>query len=189
MYYLTKSKNIPMKPCFSKQGFFFLITFLNCLICNNVYAASQGKLGIQSSGSIEISVTIHQSLNAISPNEVLLHDNIKNNLTTSKPFCITNHGYDKNASVPYNLIVDRLESYNTDTNNLPFNIFLEDKENKTLLTSGTKLSEQSVLYNNEDMLSNCMATGTKLSIEKKPTVKNTLQPNTTGLLLLLVSPF
>jgi hypothetical protein len=177
-YTTTLFGNI-LDRCLSIHLFYHIIVILICLACNSVDAASQGKRGIQSSATVEISVTIHQTLNAIS----------ENNLTTKKPFCIANHGYEKNASVPYNLIVDRLESYDSDKNTLPFNIFLADKENKKLLTNGTKISKQSDLNINNDIVNNCVASGAQLLIEKKYNAKSALQSNTSGLLLLLVSPF
>ncbi|MFK7815297.1 MAG: hypothetical protein AB8B92_03095 [Gammaproteobacteria bacterium] len=158
------------------------------LAYNPVYAASQGKLGTQSTATVEISVTIHQSLNAISPNEILLGNSVQNNLTTSKPFCITNNGYGRDTNVPYELIVDRLESSNTDIDRLPFSIFLEDKSNKRLLTKGAKIAKRSNLKNNNSTYKKCAETGTKLSI-KNNYPNNVSQPNTAGLLLLLVSPY
>lgn len=158
------------------------------LICNPVHGASQGKFGTQSTATTEISVTIHQSLSTISPNELLLSNIIGNNLTTSKPFCITNNGYENNASVPYTLIVDRLEPINADLTRLPFNIFLKDKNNKQLLSYGTTITKQSNLKSNKNIINDCIETGTQLSIENNNNTNNTQPSDTAGLLLLLVSP-
>ncbi len=171
--------------CLSKH---ILYCIMAVLAYNPVYAASQGKLGIQSTATTEISVTVHQSLNAISPNEILLGKKIENSLTASKPFCIANNGYKKNVNVPYELIVDRIESSNTGIDRLPFSIFLEDKYTKKRLTKGTKIVKRSNLKTNRNIYNDCMDTGAKLSIKSNHS-KDTLKPNTAGLLLLLVSPY
>ncbi len=177
-----------------KLNIIYSIKYLLCgmiaiFICNSTHAASQGKFGTQSSGTVEISVTIHQSINTISPNEILLNNTIGNNLATSKPFCITNNGYNKNTSVPYHLIIDRLEPINSDLNRLPFDIFLKDKNNKQLLTSGTTLSKQSYLKSNENIFNDCILAGTQISIEHNHDEIIKQQSDTAGLLLLLVSPY
>lgn len=184
-HHLINTIRTMKSKCSSKHLIYCIIV---ALTYNPVYAASQGKLGTQSTATVEISVTIHQSLNAISPNEMLLGNSIQNNLTISKPFCITNNGYERNTNVPYELIVEKLESSNTDIHKLPFSIFLEDKNNKRLLTKGMKISKRSNLKNNNNIYKKCAETGTKLSI-KNNDPNNASQPNTAGLLLLLVSPY
>lgn len=180
------SKQFKLDKLYYLTSYLFVCVLLN-LSSSVVHAASQGKAGTQSTASVEISVTVNQSLTTVSPNEILLSNSIQKYLSTSKPFCIANNGFEKNASVPYELIVDRLEPFNANLDRLPFNIFLEDKNNKQLLTSGTKIAKQSNLKTNENLLEDCAKTGTQLSIENNNS-KNTLQPNSAGLMLLLVSP-
>ncbi|MDH3608598.1 MAG: hypothetical protein OEQ24_05055 [Gammaproteobacteria bacterium] len=164
------------------------------LLGNVVHAASQGKLGTQSIASVEILVTVNQSLSAISPNELLLNNFNQTNLTVNKPFCIAHNGFDKNASVPYELIVDRLVSINENQHSLPFNIFLEDKDKNTnkskhLLKNGITIAKQSNLSSSKELLNECVSTGAQLSIEKNNSAKKAASvPKTAGLLILLISP-
>ena len=171
---------------------YFLACVLAVPLCNAANAASQGKLGTQSTASVEISVTVNQSLSTMSPNELLLNTSNQARLTTTKPFCIAHNGSNKNASVPYELIVDSLVAPNKNPHTLPFNIYLEDKntnKNKQLLTEGTTITKQSRLSRDEQLVNKCASTGTQLSIEKNYSAENTSPASeTAGLLILLIRP-
>jgi len=171
---------------------YLFICVLATQLCNVVNAASQGKLGTQSTASVEISVTVNQSLSAVSPNELLLNYSNQTRLTTNKPFCIAHNGLNKNASVPYELIVDSLAPANENQHTLPFNIYLEDKNtniSKQLLTNGTALAKQSRLRTSEHLINDCANSGTQLSIEKNNYTENAaLHSEATGLLILLIRP-
>ncbi|QMU61512.1 MAG: hypothetical protein GKR92_07295 [Gammaproteobacteria bacterium] len=171
---------------------FLFVCILIFQIFNVAHAASQGKLGTESTASVEIAVTVNQSLSAVSPNELLLNNFNQSGLTANKPFCIAHNGFNKNASVPYELIVDRLIPVNEKQHSLPFNIYLEDKnsnKSKQLLIKGTALSKHSSLKTSDNLISDCSNTGAQLLIEKNNTIKKTaLQSNAAGLLILVVSP-
>lgn len=171
---------------------YFLTCVLAVQLCNVANAASQGKLGTQSTASVEISVTVNQSLSTVSPNELLLNTSSQAGLTTNKPFCIAHNGFNKNASVPYELIVDSLVAPNEKSHTLPFNIYLEDKntdKNKQLLTEGTTITKQSRLSRGEQLVNECASTDAQLSIEKNYSAENTPSASeTAGLLILLVRP-
>ena len=187
------SKHLKLKKLYYLAKYLFGCVLL-ILLGNVVHAASQGKLGTQSITSVEILVTVNQSLSAISPNELLLNNSNQTNLTVNKPFCIAHNGFDKNASVPYELIVDRLVSINENQHSLPFNIFLEDidkntNKSKHMLKNGTKIAKQSNLNSSKELLNECVSTGAQLSIEKNNSAKKAASvPDTAGVLILLVSP-
>ena len=187
------SKHLKLKKLYYLVKYLFGCVLL-ILLGNVVHAASQGKLGTQSIASVEILVTVNQSLSAISPNELLLNNFNQTNLTVNKPFCIAHNGFDKNASVPYELIVDRLVSINENQHSLPFNIFLEDKDKNTnkskhLLKNGITIAKQSNLSSSKELLNECVSTGAQLSIEKNNSAKKAASvPKTAGLLILLISP-
>ena len=157
---------------------------------NISHAASQGKLGRQSSASIGISVQVNQSLTADSPDELLLSQN------KSKPLCVMHNGYTQNATVPYELKVDEIKVldqtnyiHNNNLDTLPFNIILIDKQ-KQQLTPGISLFQQTGLSTSDLHKQDCQETGMQLSLEMTADHKNSLntQVNSTGLLILLVSP-
>ncbi len=189
------SKHLKLKKLYYLAKYLFGCVLL-ILLGNVVHAASQGKLGTQSIASVEILVTVNQSLSAISPNELLLNNSNQTNLTVNKPFCIAHNGFDKNASIPYELIVDRLVSINENQHSLPFNIFLEDKDkdkntnkSKHLLKNGITIAKQSNLSSSKELLNECVSTGAQLSIEKNNSAKKAASvPKTAGLLILLISP-
>ena len=187
------SKQLKLNKLYYLAKYLFVCVLL-ILLGNVVHAASQGKLGTQSIASVEILVTVNQSLSAISPNELLLNNFNQTNLTVNKPFCIAHNGFDKNASVPYELIVDRLVSINENQHSLPFNIFLEDKDKNTnkskhLLKNGITIAKQSNLSSSKELLNECVSTGAQLSIEKNNSAKKAASvPKTAGLLILLISP-
>lgn len=170
---------------------YLLASILVSLLSNTAYAASQGKLGIQSSASVDISVTVNQSLSAVSPNELMLNNSNQNG-SASMPFCIAHQGFKKKASVPYELVVDSLVSPHKDQQTLPYKIYLEDKnksKNKLLLNSGTTISKQSTLNISEQVIDECANNGLKLSIEKFTNEnKDTSKTAAVGLMILLVSP-
>lgn len=171
---------------------YLIVCVLLLLLGNVVHAASQGKLGTQSTASVEISVTVNQSLSAVSPNELLLNNSSQASLSSHKPFCIAHHGLHKNASVPYELIVDSLTPSNENQHVLPYNVFLEDNssnKNKQLLTNGTTIAKQSNLSSSKELLLDCANSGVRLSIEKNYSAEKTASiPKAAGLLILLVSP-
>jgi hypothetical protein len=178
------------------------ILFIALLVTTNTLydisnAASQGELGKRSSGSIEISVHVNQTLSAISPEELILNQATSSDLHTFKPFCVMHHGYSENAKVPYELTVADLtmpQQYINSTKisgiNFPYNIFLVDKasaNNKLLLSPGMSLLKQSTLGSRVQINNDCANSGAYLSIEMTHSFTNTehIPPS---LLLLLVSP-
>ena len=185
------SKQLKLNKLYYLAKYLFVCMLL-ILLGNVVNAASQGKFGTQSTASVEISVTVNQSLSTVSPNELLLNNSNQTNLTVNKPFCIAHNGFDKNASIPYELIVDQLVSANENQHSLPFNIFLEDKnanKSKHLLKNGTTIAKQSSLSSSKELLNECISTGAQLSIEKNYSAKKAASvPDTAGVLILLVSP-
>lgn len=185
------SRQLRLNKLYYLASYFFACVLL-ILLGNVVHAASQGKLGTQSTASVEISVTVNQSLSAVSPNELLLNYSNRASLRSDKPFCIAHNGLNKNASVPYELIVDSLTSSNKNQHALPYNIYLEDKytnKSKHLLTNGTTIAKQSNLSSSKELLNECANSGVRLSIEKNYSAKNTASSlKSAGLLILLVSP-
>ncbi len=169
---------------------YLFASLLLSLLFNVTNAASQGTLGKSSSASVEISITVNQSLRAVSPTELMLNSTNASK-PTSKPFCIAHHGFKNNSSVPYELVVDNLVSGNKDQQNpLPYKIYLEDKdENKQLLNNGTKVARQSTLNLSEEVVEQCSENGLRISIEEYNNTKNDVFSRTTaGLMILLVSP-
>lgn len=184
-----------MKHSAIQSNFYYLkkyvfVVFLVCLFFNSANGASQGKLGNQSSASVDVSVTVNQSLRTVSANELIL-DSTKQNQSSSMPFCIAHNGFKKNASVPYELIVDSVSSPNKDLHALPYKLYLEDKNtSKLLLNNRTTIAKQSTLYLSEEIVSDCAEYGLKLSIEKNNTTKKEVSgTSTVGLMILLVSPY
>ncbi len=175
-----------------------LFISLNCVICIG-HAASQGKLGKQSSASIDISVQINQTLTTVHPEELILNQTTLSNNRTFKPFCVAHHGYSQNASVPYELKVDDLkipqQNLNTSQNKIitsPYNIYIEDKNsfnNRLRLSAGMSLFKQSVLSLSDQITKECENSGVHLAIELTDSLKSINQkPISPGLLILLVSP-
>ncbi len=188
--YHSSSQNSSIKSYYLLT--YLLVSLLVCLLSNTANAASQGKLGIQSSASVDISVTVNQSLNAVSPNELLLNSS-NHSGSTSMPFCIAHHGFKKKSSVPYSLSVDSLDTLHQDSHTLPYKIYLEGKntnKNKLLLRSGTTITQQSTLKISPQVVHDCAENGLKLSIEKnRNTKKGVLTTTAPGLMILLVSPY
>ncbi len=167
-----------------------LVGLLVSLSFHVVDAASQGKLGTHSSASIEISVTVNQSLHTVSPKELILNSANKS-AQTSMPFCIAHHGVNKNSSVPYELIVTSpATSSKGQQASLPYKIYLEDKnKNKQLLNDGTTVAQQSTLTINEEIVAQCSDNGQRLLIEKNNSIKkDVFSTASAGLMILLVSP-
>ncbi len=189
MYY--SSKQLKLNKLYYQVKCLFVCVLL-ILLSNVAHAASQGKLGIQSTASVEISVTVNQSLSAVSPNELLLNNSSQASLNSHKPFCIAHHGLHKNASVPYELIVNSLTTSYKNQHDIPYNIYLEDKntnKSKQLLTNGTAIAKQSNLSRSKELLLDCAKSGVRLSIEKNYSIEKTASiPKAAGLLILLVSP-
>ena len=178
---------------------FFTLVFI-AAIFNFANAASQGKLGNRSSASVEISVQINQSLNAISPNEILLNQ-AKSGHANFKPFCVMHKGYAQNASVPYELKVDALTMPNTIDNTSinnkdtsGFNVYIKDKQSANQiqrLTPGTSILKQSDLRYSAMHQQDCLDSGVQLSLEMSAKAANEMaqgKNNSSGLLILLVSP-
>ena len=182
-YYLNKSFYI-LK--------YLLVSLLVSLLSNFTNATSQGKLGIQSSASIDISVMVTQSLSTVTPTELLLND-CNNCESTSMPFCIAHHGLKEGSSVPYSLSVDSLEPSHQESRTLPYKIYLEDKDtkrNKLLLHSGTVITKQSTLNVSKKVINECAENGMKLSIEMDVTAKKSVPTSASaGLMILLASPY
>ena len=172
---------------------FNCFVLLTLFVCTSgvSFAASQGKIGKLSSASVDISVTVNQTLNTQSPNELLL--NPYNNFETksSKPFCIAHHGFHPNATIPYEIKVDNLLSTNS-SDDFAYKVFLEDENvlnNKLHLETGTAVPKQSKLRINQDLQQKCAESGQSLSIELSEKYSNnyTNQPSP-GLLILMVAP-
>lgn len=160
---------------------------------NSSYAASQGKLGKQSSASVQISVHVNQSLSTTGPEEILLNQNKTN------PLCIMHNGYEQNASVPYELKVSEIKmltnSHMNDeatTSSTPtLDIYLEDQKSnkqKYQLSPGLSLFNQTRL--NRNQYQDCQKNGMQLSVEIASDFMHAAnqQNYSAGLLILLVSP-
>lgn len=165
------------------------------MFTNPTEAATDGKLNSHSSGSIDISITVNQTLQTISPSEFIVEDkSFTNKQNSIKPFCVAHHGFGHETSVPYQLIVDEIKLANKDQNNhfLPFDIILEDKyyqRSKQRLVRGMTIAKQSKLKISDDLSEECATNGLSLSIEKNAKSNKTLsQASATALLFLLVSP-
>ncbi|MEM7401357.1 MAG: hypothetical protein AAF304_05345, partial [Pseudomonadota bacterium] len=174
------------------EYFALLIVLVSAAIFTSVAeAADQGKLGKSSSASVEISVTVNQTLRSVSPDELIL----SNNLTTksTEPFCVTHHGYNKHANVPYDLIVDNIKTANNQSDNqvMPFNVYLVDQKkrnSKQHLTRGVSISTQSNLSISKNTQSACANSGLQLTIEENDLEDNTSDTNSVGIMVLLLSP-
>ncbi len=167
------------------------IVFLIASFSGTCLAASQGSLGKTSSGSVEISVHVSQTLNTVSPNELLLNQSSNSLNKNSKPFCIAHYGFNQNAGVPYKLKVDNLFSAKSN-DAFPYKVYLEDNhsfKNKLPLAVGMSVPKQSNITISKDLQQECVASGLSLSIEMSEKHKNNspeqLHP---GLMLLMVEP-
>jgi hypothetical protein len=168
-----------------------LAVFYNqfCFV-NDCFSASQGTLGKQSSASIEISVHINQTLNTISPNELLLNQSKGLITNNSKPLCVANQGFSEGAIVPYELKIDELTTPNQHTSS-SYNVFLEDKSSfeKLALVKGMSIATQSAIEMNKSVFEECKKSGLALSIEMNHEnhFSNAYEAFP-GLLILMVSP-
>jgi len=180
--------------------FFYALVAAITIHISSAEAARDGSLSSSSSASINISVTINQSLKTISPTELLL-DRASSKGNSNKPFCVAHHGFDQDASVPYKLVVDEIKPSNntidttadtTADTTLPFDIILEDREiknSKQKLVDGMSFEKQSRLTINNFLNNKCTTHGLALTIEKnKNNNKKHIPTNSTALLFLLVSP-
>ena len=154
------------------------------------YAASQGKLGKTSTGTVNIAVHVNQSFSSFVPNELVLNnDSIKNKI--SKPFCIAHMGFTHKIPVPYELEVLNFEIQNSNSaeQNI-YNVYWKNSE-KSLqqLTPGINIQSQSALSHSDEIHQNCIDSGNqlvlKLNKQLSESFEGNLQP---GLLILMVSP-
>lgn len=185
-FFFNKSKRI----FFNYETIAKLVSFFLLLITSVAFscasAATQGKLGKSSTASIGISVHVNQSLIAVSPDELLLHQ------TTSekKQFCVRHFGYKLNSTVPYELKVDEISTAHNKNPTLPLKVFLEYNqsiEQKQLLTQGKTFYNQSEYSINGSV--NCQDKGMNLSLEIANQNANIeKQGDTVGVMILLVSP-
>ena len=170
---------------------YFVLIILFVCTSGTGFAASQGKIGKSSSGSVDISVTVNQTLSTLSPNELLLNPSNNFETKSSKPFCIAHHGFHQNAMIPYELKVDKLLSTNSN-DTLAYKVFLEDEgalNSKLHLETGTAVPKQSKLSSNQDLQKKCAETGQLLSIEMNEKHSNNhTNPPSPGLLILMVAP-
>lgn len=157
----------------------------------NVFAATKGELSSRSSASTEISVTVPQTFNAVSPSELLL------NKADSETFCVGHHGFSQNANVPYSLIVDDIitsdqtqQSHEKQT--LAYDIYLQEKNSATdkqQLTPGMTIDMQSSKNIGKQLANECENTGLNLTLAENHSKKSGADGNNNlGLLVLLVSP-
>ena len=167
------------------------LTMAIFLLASFADAADQGELGKTSKASIDISVTVNQTLNTISPTELLLNDFQTAN--SAIPFCVAHHGYSQNAHVPYELIVDSFTTVNNTTSKrtLPFNVFLQKKNNqksKKQLIQGVSISSESNLKVSENLKSSCLNSGMQLHIEENILEQNSSNTDSLGVMVLVISP-
>ena len=172
--------------------------FLRCLFFTIVLlfvsiaeATDQGRLGKTSSASVDISVTVNQTLNSVSPNELLLSNKLTTNST--EPFCVTHQGYNQNARVPYELIVDSFKNANNQINKhaMPFNVYFKNENiqnSKQQLTQGLSISTQSDIKLTENIKITCADSGLQLFIEQNNLEQNSSNENSIGIMVLLISP-
>lgn len=171
----------------SLQALFIILSIVIYSAMNTANAASKGKLGTQSSASVQISVTVKQTFNAISPTELLVQDK----QSSKKSLCVAHHGFSNHASVPYKLIVDDIKVFNDtkNTNEFQHKVFLEDKNHsnsKQRLTQGMTIEKQSKLNINKNLNNDCASAGLDLSIEENSNIIG--ESGNTGLLVLMISP-
>ncbi len=169
----------------------FLLLSLLVFTSNAVLAASQGKRGKSSTASVDISVYVSQTLNTVSPSELLLDQSKILEPVNSKLFCITHHGFDQNAGVPYELKVDKISS-TLSNDSFPYKIFLEDQSSlnpKLHLAAGMTLPKQSNISTNKNLNEKCKNSGLSLSIEMNE-AHQSMSPNQIppGLMILMVGP-
>ena len=184
-------KRVPHQPSLLNSLSQFLVLAAVVIFASTAEATDQGKLGKSSSASVDISVTVNQTFNSVSPNELLLNKSLKKN--AAEPFCVAHHGYNQNANVPYELVVDDLKNANGQQSKhaMPFNVYLENKNihnSKQQLTQGVSISTQSNLRINKNLQSACANSGLQLSIEENKNVQNAFDRNSVGIMVLLVSP-
>ena len=164
----------------------FLVTSLS-----GAFAASQGKLGKSSTGSVHISIHVNQTLNTVSPSELILNQSSHSLRENSKPFCIAHNGFKQYSSVPYELIVENLSTARNNSA-FPYKLYLEDKnslDEKLHLKSGMTMPKQSRLSFNKDIQQECADSGVALTIEVSDKHKtNNLQQLDPGLMILMVGP-
>jgi len=176
--------------------FIFLCLILASNFIDSAHATTQGKLGKQSVGTVEISITVNKTFKATSPSELIL----KNTATTKnadKLFCVSHQGFSQSKNVPYDLIVDEIMLANqkhalAEKQALPFDIYLENKSStidKQILTPGMSISMISKSSISGNVENNCVNNDMHFSLGPKPSIDtSTIKPNTVGLLLLVVSP-
>ena len=181
----------PVKYSLSIAFKIFILLALLVFTSGISFAASQGNKGKTSSGSVDISVHVSQTLNTVSPNELLLNQSNNFEIGNSKPFCIAHHGFNQNAAVPYELKVDNLSSAQPN-DAFPYKVFLEDNsalESKLHLTAGISVPKQSNLSINRDIQEICAESGLSLSIEMNEEYKYSSSGEIyPGLMILMVGP-
>ena len=195
----SQPKNLKLSYRLNAKFIFiaFLIFISTTLSTTN--AATQGKLGKQSSASIEISVHVSQTLSTFSPNELLVN-RTKSDETNFRPFCVLHHGYVLDSSVPYELKVEELTVPNktngTSQNNvgtLPYRVFLEEQNSqikRQYLLPGASFNKQSKLIQSREGKQECINSGARLAIEtvsrgNQDFDKEAISP---GVLIMLISP-
>ena len=179
------------------QAALLVIVFCFLSVENKLYAASQGKLGLHSSASVDISVTVNQTLKTIAPTELFITSGRADSQDSSKPFCVKHLGNRQSAGLPYNLIVDDIKQFDKNGVTDPastkaFNLLLLNKHlstNKIKLTPGMTFSSQSKSSLNQDLVNKCSNSSLEIAVEKNGNTQNLKNVNyASGLLLLLVSP-
>ena len=170
--------------------FVALISVSNFFICKS-FAAEQGTLGSRSTASIEISVQINQTFTTIHPGELVLTSVNSVSSKSSQPFCVVNHGYGENASIPYELIVETI-SVQTDKETPIYNVYLSESDamnQKVLLTQGLIINSQSEFTSSNIVNKHCSGLGSSISVEQtNGKLSNSNFSPTPGSLLLVISP-
>ncbi len=174
----------------------YSLTFIYAFNINLAEAAKDGNLNSRSTGSVNISITVNQSLKTVSPTELLLNDKPHTKNNSNNAFCVAHHGFSQEASVPYKLHVDEIKSFtqmaNTSSDQpLPFDIILNDKQlidSKQKLLNGMTFEKQSSLNINKQLRSECASAGLAISIEKNTDNNKKHEQINSALLFLLVSP-
>lgn len=185
----TKVTNVIRYSC--HRALLVVSIILSCTLSFNLQAASKGKLGSTSSASTQISITVPQTFNTISPSELLLHE------TNNETFCVGHYGFSQGAHVPYSLVVDDImvsgQAQSSNKNHaLSYNIYLQDKKttkDKKQLMPGMTIDMQSTANIGKRLVDECATAGLNLSLAENHSNKTISdKDNTLGLLILLVSP-
>ncbi len=147
----------------NKLAAYLVAPILFCLLNNVAFATSQGSLGSSSTATIDISVTVNQSIKVLRTNDLIFENTSAN---VSQPLCVQHNGYTDEAGVPYTLIVDDFK-LSEQTTSAPFKVYLADdsnSENLIELHSGFTIHKQNNVQANLESTTECLASNLHLQM-------------------------